>query len=171
MKMYSNDLYELQKEYSKQVNLMLKDDLRSDFKELFDMLEAKGCTNKEKKYECNDGRLVAWVNSKSSGLTKELFIETQSCLFIVELKSGYERKPEININYVPYEEREKKYFGTDKSIKIYSWYDSYSADDDEFNLSVCNRNEIIAHFRAINSFLINWESLHCCLTNDLGYCD
>lgn len=165
MKMYSNTLYELQKEYAKQVNLMLKDDLRSDFKELFDMLEKRGCTQKEKKYSCNDDRLVAWTKTLYGGYKKELFIETQNCLFIVDLSSNDESDTEIAISYLPYEENEKKYFSITKSTKIYSWYDS---DDIEFNLKVSNRTEIIVFYKAINSFLINWESLHCCLSDDLG---
>lgn len=165
MKMYSNTLYELQKEYAKQVNLMLKDDLRTDFKELFEMLEKRGCINKDKKYSCNDGRLVAWIKTSFGGYTKELLMEDQNCLFNVQLKDSDTQSPEIIINYVPYEEAERKYLRINKSAKIYSWYDS---DDLEFSLTACNRNEIIAYFRAINSFLINWESLHCCLTENLG---
>lgn len=164
MKNYTDTLYNLQKQYIKQINLMLKDSLTIDFKEIYSMLQESGHNSRDNIYSIADGKELVWIdNSKGK---QQVLIETQNRLFTIELSEllGY---ADFKVYNTSYNENEKALDGRETFV-IYQWYTAPNKEITEFDLTVNNLKTIVTFEPILKSFLLNWQSLHYCLTENEG---
>jgi len=164
MKNYTDELYEMQKQHTKQVNLMLSHNLISDFRQMYDTLKERKRICKKQNYGINDGRELVWINERNA-YHKQILIQTQNQKFIIELSEMYEYV-DFKVLEEPFYEVGKYQLDGDKTRTIYQWYTSTNEPNTEFDLTVKNMKEIVYNSAVLESFLLNWQSLNCNLTED-----